>query len=368
MTTSNNDNNSLPNIPDIPENAHNAVYAPMRIDVPLKQPLRFVLGYSQAYYLPPEYTTDEQTHLIEHFEDLITQGRTYQWIRMRQGDSSPYQFDIRILDGKTGQPADLSNAKMFTFRGRDAQGKLIISEDGFETHDAAQGHLTWSPPAVVSAHKGYFKTAQFVIESEDRLTTYATLDFSILIIGSNVAFPPEFAYPYVDEYKRILINFKQLQDNADSQIGYLVNYAAVVADGIIKTLIKQTDDFIKQEKSRIETELASDKNQLATLESQITEGQKKLDVLKAGLQELTNKELAFEQKINDKGLVTKDEIQPLFYQAIQQMLVDGKIDFNDDITNPEDKAKLLRLSGELNNPNDNKEENANDGQSQSQCC
>lgn len=361
MPTSNND---LPNIPDVPENAHNAVYAPMRIDVPLLQPLRFVLGYSQAYYLPPEYTTDEQTHLIEHFKDLITQGRTYQWIRMRQGDSSPYQFDIKIIDGKTGQPADLSNAKMFNFRGRDAQGKLIISEEGFNVDDAAQGHLVWSPPAVVSAHAGYYKTAQFIIESEDRLTTYATLDFSILIIGSDVAFPPEFAYPYVDEYKRILINFKQLQDNADSQVNYLVNYAATVSDEIIQGLIEKTDDFIKQEKGHIETELASDQNQLTNIESQITDGQKKLDVLKAGLQELTNKELAFEQKINDKGLVTKDEIQPLFYQAIKQMLVDGKINFDDDITNPEDKAKLLRLSGELNSQNDNEEENANDGQSQ----
>lgn len=362
------------------DQSNNPNYAKITTDIPLEQPMRFILGHVKASYLPHEDTDDESIHYVpQQVVDQITTRRVLQAVQIRLGDAKSFKYLLYFTDGHTGLPADLSVDKMFSFRGTDHDGHTVISDEGFDTTHASIGEIDWTPPDEVALTPGFYKTAQFVIESEDRTVLYATLDFSLLVINNNVAWPRPVAF-YLSEYLRGLNNLHQMQNNADSQISYLLNYADNVIDGnlraqaqkvaaalntiknnieqietdfqqkinefsqliitfndSLKSLEHDTDNIISQER-KFETELNTKEQQF---ESLLTTKEQQLETnIIAKQQQLENQlkvqEQAFETDLTQKYVTLKQQ-----QDAIANQIIDNKIVTTNDIK--QEVAKQIAL-------------------------
>ena len=224
---------------------------------------------------------------------------------------------------KFGQAVDMTGY-MIHFEGRDSSGAEIYSDIGFKRVQANLGKITWSPEAVVAQSAGYYTNCHFVIETPDRSRVLTTLDFSLNIIGNDVAYPKVLAF-YSSEYQRALFHIKEMQTSADHQLNYLENmYAAIIADNldlVQKTMQSALDDLarnLNDGKNKVDGFISESKAKLDSLNNDLLNAQIKMDDLA--------------KQIHDKGIVTNETLPDLVTKAIADGLI--QIDINDPITDP----------------------------------
>lgn len=297
-------------------------YHNVNTDLPLSQPLMFYLDGSQTFYLPHEDTTDEDNHnRPQSVIKTLTDRRVFQEVAIRQNQAG--MMEIPMLFIKYGFKYDMSDVLMH-FEGTDSSGADIYSDIGFNPTQAKLGKITWSPEAVIAQSPGYYTNAHLVIETPDRTRVLTTLDFSLNIIGNDVAYPKVLAF-YSSEYERALFHVKEMQTSADHQLNYLQNmYAAIIADNldrVSKTLQAALDDLA--------TNLAAGKNKV---DGFVSESKAKLDELNLDLTNSQARMDKLEKQINDDNLVTFDNLAGLVTQGIADGSI--QIDVNDPITDP----------------------------------
>lgn len=295
-------------------------YERLKTDIPTEQPLRFILGHAKAAYLPREDTDDESTHYVpQQVVDQVTRRRIMQPAIIRLGDASSFRFHLYFTDGQTGLPADLSELKMFSFNGSNAHGHWIRDDNGFDTTNANIGQITWTPPEEVANVPGYYKTAQFLIESQDRSQKYATLDFSLLVINNDVARPRELNW-HLDEYLRLMYHLFEMQDNADEHISYLLNFADTRVDSNLSAQAKKVAEALDTTKQQLQEIVTAFQNKINDFEQKQITQQQVMQDLDAAMSRLKTQEANFEddlqqrlndlqQKIDSKNIVTIENLQ-----------------------------------------------------------
>lgn len=295
-------------------------YERLKTDIPTEQPLRFILGHAKAAYLPREDTDDESTHYVpQQVVDQVTRRRIMQPAIIRLGDASSFRFHLYFTDGQTGLPADLSELKMFSFNGSNAHGHWIRDDNGFDTTNANIGQITWTPPEEVANVPGYYKTAQFLIESQDRSQKYSTLDFSLLVINNDVARPRELNW-HLDEYLRLMYHLFEMQDNADEHISYLLNFADTRVDSNLTAQAKKVAAALDTTKQQLQEIVTAFQNKINDFEQKQITQQQVMQDLDAAMSRLKTQEANFEddlqqrlkdlqQKIDSKNVVTIENLQ-----------------------------------------------------------
>ena len=295
-------------------------YERLKTDIPTEQPLRFILGHAKAAYLPREDTDDESTHYVpQQVVDQVTRRRIMQPAIIRLGDASSFRFHLYFTDGQTGLPADLSELKMFSFNGSNAHGHWIRDDNGFDTTNANIGQIAWTPPEEVANVPGYYKTAQFLIESQDRSQKYATLDFSLLVINNDVARPRELNW-HLDEYLRLMYHLFEMQDNADEHISYLLNFADTRVDSNLTAQAKKVAEALDTTKQQLQEIVTAFQNKINDFEQKQITQQQVMQDLDAAMSRLKTQEANFEddlqqrlkdlqQKIDSKNVVTIENLQ-----------------------------------------------------------
>lgn len=295
-------------------------YERLKTDIPTEQPLRFILGHAKAAYLPREDTDDESTHYVpQQVVDQVTRRRIMQPAIIRLGDASSFRFHLYFTDGQTGLPADLSELKMFSFNGSNAHGHWIRDDNGFDTTNANIGQITWTPPEEVANVPGYYKTAQFLIESQDRSQKYSTLDFSLLVINNDVARPRELNW-HLDEYLRLMYHLFEMQDNADEHISYLLNFADTRVDSNLSAQAKKVAEALDTTKQQLQEIVTAFQNKINDFEQKQITQQQVMQDLDAAMSRLKTQEANFEddlqqrlkdlqQKIDSKNVVTIENLQ-----------------------------------------------------------
>lgn len=295
-------------------------YERLKTDIPTEQPLRFILGHAKAAYLPREDTDDESTHYVpQQVVDQVTRRRIMQPAIIRLGDASSFRFHLYFTDGQTGLPADLSELKMFSFNGSNAHGHWIRDDNGFDTTNANIGQITWTPPEEVANVPGYYKTAQFLIESQDRSQKYSTLDFSLLVINNDVARPRELNW-HLDEYLRLMYHLFEMQDNADEHISYLLNFADTRVDSNLSAQAKKVAEALDTTKQQLQEIVTAFQNKINDFEQKQITQQQVMQDLDAAMSRLKTQEANFEdnlqqrlndlqQKIDSKNIVTIENLQ-----------------------------------------------------------
>lgn len=295
-------------------------YERLKTDIPTEQPLRFILGHAKAAYLPREDTDDESTHYVpQQVVDQVTRRRIMQPAIIRLGDASSFRFHLYFTDGQTGLPADLSELKMFSFDGSNAHGHWIRDDNGFDTTNANIGQITWTPPEEVANVPGYYKTAQFLIESQDRSQKYSTLDFSLLVINNDVARPRELNW-HLDEYLRLMYHLFEMQDNADEHISYLLNFADTRVDSNLSAQAKKVAEALDTTKQQLQEIVTAFQNKINDFEQKQITQQQVMQDLDAAMSRLKTQEANFEddlqqrlkdlqQKIDSKNVVTIENLQ-----------------------------------------------------------
>lgn len=295
-------------------------YERLKTDIPTEQPLRFILGHAKAAYLPREDTDDESTHYVpQQVVDQVTRRRIMQPAIIRLGDASSFRFHLYFTDGQTGLPADLSELKMFSFNGSNAHGHWIRDDNGFDTTNANIGQITWTPPEEVANVPGYYKTAQFLIESQDRSQKYSTLDFSLLVINNDVARPRELNW-HLDEYLRLMYHLFEMQDNADEHISYLLNFADTRVDSNLTAQAKKVAEALDTTKQQLQEIVTAFQNKINDFEQKQITQQQVMQDLDAAMSRLKTQEANFEddlqqrlkdlqQKIDSKNVVTIENLQ-----------------------------------------------------------
>lgn len=295
-------------------------YERLKTDIPTEQPLRFILGHAKAAYLPREDTDDESTHYVpQQVVDQVTRRRIMQPAIIRLGDASSFRFHLYFTDGQTGLPADLSELKMFSFNGSNAHGHWIRDDNGFDTTNANIGQIAWTPPEEVANVPGYYKTAQFLIESQDRSQKYSTLDFSLLVINNDVARPRELNW-HLDEYLRLMYHLFEMQDNADEHISYLLNFADTRVDSNLTAQAKKVAEALDTTKQQLQEIVTAFQNKINDFEQKQITQQQVMQDLDAAMSRLKTQEANFEddlqqrlkdlqQKIDSKNIVTIENLQ-----------------------------------------------------------
>ena len=295
-------------------------YERLKTDIPTEQPLRFILGHAKAAYLSREDTDDESTHYVpQQVVDQVTRRRIMQPAIIRLGDASSFRFHLYFTDGQTGLPADLSELKMFSFNGSNAHGHWIRDDNGFDTTNANIGQIAWTPPEEVANVPGYYKTAQFLIESQDRSQKYATLDFSLLVINNDVARPRELNW-HLDEYLRLMYHLFEMQDNADEHISYLLNFADTRVDSNLSAQAKKVAEALDTTKQQLQEIVTAFQNKINDFEQKQITQQQVMQDLDAAMSRLKTQEANFEddlqqrlkdlqQKIDSKNVVTIENLQ-----------------------------------------------------------
>lgn len=295
-------------------------YERLKTDIPTEQPLRFILGHAKAAYLPREDTDDESTHYVpQQVVDQVTRRRIMQPAIIRLGDASSFRFHLYFTDGQTGLPADLSELKMFSFNGSNAHGHWIRDDNGFDTTNANIGQIAWTPPEEVANVPGYYKTAQFLIESQDRSQKYSTLDFSLLVINNDVARPRELNW-HLDEYLRLMYHLFEMQDNADEHISYLLNFADTRVDSNLTAQAKKVAEALDTTKQQLQEIVTAFQNKINDFEQKQITQQQVMQDLDAAMSRLKTQEANFEddlqqrlkdlqQKIDSKNVVTIENLQ-----------------------------------------------------------
>lgn len=295
-------------------------YERLKTDIPTEQPLRFILGHAKAAYLSREDTDDESTHYVpQQLVDQVTRRRIMQPAIIRLGDASSFRFHLYFTDGQTGLPADLSELKMFSFNGSNAHGHWIRDDNGFDTTNANIGQIAWTPPEEVANVPGYYKTAQFLIESQDRSQKYATLDFSLLVINNDVARPRELNW-HLDEYLRLMYHLFEMQDNADEHISYLLNFADTRVDSNLTAQAKKVAEALDTTKQQLQEIVTAFQNKINDFEQKQITQQQVMQDLDAAMSRLKTQEANFEddlqqrlkdlqQKIDSKNVVTIENLQ-----------------------------------------------------------
>lgn len=270
-------------------------YERLKTDIPTEQPMRFILGYAKAGYLPHEDTDDESTHYRpQQVVDQITRRRVMQTAIIRLGDASSFSYHLYFIEGATGLPADLSVGKMFSFNGSDAKGHWIRDDNGFDTTHANIGEIVWTPLEEVANTPGFYKTAQFLIESEDRTQKYVTLEFSFLVINNDVARPRELNW-HLDEYLRLMYHLFEMQDNADEQISYLLKYADNAVDTNLKAQAKKV-----AAQQQIDQIIADFQTKINEFSQKIIDFEQKIKSLDQATTDLISKEKQFETTLAAK--------------------------------------------------------------------
>lgn len=310
-------------------------YRTLDTDLPMEQPLIFYLDGSKAFYLPHEDTSDESTHnMSRSVLDTLTNKRIFQMITIRQGQSGMLHIPISFKDIGGNVPMD---NYLIRFEGRDADGNIILDDEGFNPTQASLGILDWTPSAVVSQSAGYFKNAHFVVENTDRTEILTTLDFSIKVIANDVALPVVQEF-YASEYVRLLGHIKEMETSADHQINYLLNaYAAIVASELkkleetVQAEITKLDQQLKDGSTKVDGFISDSKLKLDTLNSDIGIAQTRMDAL--------------DKKIGDDDLVTKAGLNT----AVQLGINTGEINvnINDVILDKDISSKVDLLTGIL---------------------
>lgn len=295
-------------------------YERLKTDIPTEQPLRFILGHAKAAYLPREDTDDESTHYVpQQVVDQVTRRRIMQPAIIRLGDASSFSFRLYFIDGQTGLPADLSELKMFSFNGRNAHGHWIRDDNGFDTTNANIGQITWTPPEEIANVPGYYKSAQFLIESQDRSQVYATLEFSLLVINNDVARPRELNW-HLDEYLRLMYHLFEMQDNADEHISYLLKFADTRVDSNLTAQAKKVAAALDTTKQQLQEIVTAFQNKINDFEQKQITQQQVMQDLDTAMSQLKAQEANFEldlqqrlnnlqQKIDSKNIVTIENLQ-----------------------------------------------------------
>lgn len=360
-------------------------------EIPTVQQLRFVLGNPQASHMSDESTFDEHGHILAFNNDLVSgRGRGLQQIFIRQGDATGFTFPIKIFDGVTGRPADLTGGLVFSFDGQSANGPWFRTVDTFDLSRADEGIVTWSPPSQVAQYDGYFKFAHFNIESNDRSQQIATLDFTICVIKNDIPMPTKLA-PVLDEYHRVLQQTFDIGRTIDEQNKYVLNFVSTLADAMTKNVDTEMTKLINDSQTKADNQLNNEKKTVdkfvsdnqTKVNNQVNSGQKQidnlisdqtakltqfnstlkasqnlLDTLKAGLDTLKKQETDFETQTNAKmaawdtqitgaNLVTKTEVLDLVKQALKDYVTDGNITFDDFIKDDSIETKLDKLLADL---------------------
>lgn len=297
-------------------------YQNLNTDLPKSQPMMFYLDGSQTFYLPHEDTTDEDNHnRPQSVMKTLTDRRVFQEVAIRQNQAGMVEIPMFFI--KYGFGHDMSDT-LIHFEGRDASGAEIYSDIGFNIVQANLGKITWSPEAVVAQSPGYYTNCHFVIETPDRSRVLTTLDFSLNVIGNDVAYPKVLQF-YSSEYERALFHIKEMQTSADHQLNYLQNmYAAIIADNldrVNKTLQAALDDLA--------TNLAAGKNKV---DGFVSESKAKLDSLNTDITDAQIRMDALDKEIKGDNLVTFDNLSGLVTQGIADGSI--QIDINDPITDP----------------------------------
>lgn len=317
-----------------------AEYKTLDTDLPMEQPLTFYLDGSKAFYLPHEDTTDESTHnMPQSVLDTLTNKRIFQMITIRQGQSGMLHIPItfRNIDGNVPMESYL-----IRFEGRDADGNIIMDDEGFNPTQASLGFIDWTPSAVIAQSAGYYKNAHFVIENIDRTKILTTLDFSIKVIANDVALPVVQEF-YASEYVRLLGHIKEMETSADHQINYLLNaYAAIIASEL-----KQVDETMQAALTKLDQEL---KDGTGKVDGFISESKTKLDTLNADIGTSQTRMDSLEKQITSDGLVTKDGLNT----AVQLGINTGEIqvNINDVILDKDISSKIDLLTGIIERSSD----------------
>jgi len=310
-------------------------YRTLDTDLPMEQPLIFYLDGSKAFYLPHEDTSDESTHnMPRSVLDTLTNKRIFQMITIRQGQSGMLHIPISFKDIDGNVPMD---NYLIRFEGRDADGNIILDDEGFNPTQASLGILDWTPSAVVSQSAGYFKNAHFVVENADRTEILTTLDFSIKVIANDVALPVVQEF-YASEYVRLLGHIKEMETSADHQINYLLNaYAAIVASEL-----KKLEETVQAEITKLDQQL---KDGGTKVDGFISDSKLKLDTLNSDIDTAQTRMDALDKKIGDDDLVTKAGLNT----AVQLGINTGEIDvnINDVILDKDISSKVDILTGIL---------------------
>jgi len=317
-----------------------AEYKTLDTDLPMEQPLTFYLDGSKAFYLPHEDTTDESTHnMPQSVLDTLTNKRIFQMITIRQGQSGMLHIPItfRNIDGNVPMESYL-----IRFEGRDADGNIIMDDEGFNPTQASLGFIDWTPSAVIAQSAGYYKNAHFVIENIDRTKILTTLDFSIKVIANDVALPVVQEF-YASEYVRLLGHIKEMETSADHQINYLLNaYAAIIASEL-----KQVDETMQAALTKLDQEL---KDGTGEVDGYISASKTKLDTLNNDIGTSQTRMDSLEKQITADGLVTKDGLNT----AVQLGINTGQIVVNiDDVILDKDiSSKVDLLTGIIEGSSD----------------
>lgn len=233
--------------------------APLHGDLPFERPLVFYVTHDKAFYLDREQTTDEETYTApQNLLAKYTDRRVLPPVVLRQGESGMAKFVCQFLN-YDGTPFDL-NGLLASFEGSDRDAYPIVTDEGFETVDAANGLLSWTPAREITKRAGHFRTAHFKLESISRTNIAITLDFDLHVLQNGVAWPkPEAGY--LSEYNRGLRQMLEMQRiYSDSMQHRLDDMELTVSDRLQRMTARMAQ--VNSDLARIQNVIA--KNDLLT--------------------------------------------------------------------------------------------------------
>lgn len=340
------------NQPTTPPTTPEYDYQTQKATVPLEQTLFFCTNLAEGAYLPSQYTTDEDRHLIpQGWYQLVFEGRKMQHAWIKQGQTGNQIFDMQFMtpngdwEDFTQYVADTDTLKdsLISFVGTDAGGAYIRSDVGFNVTQATMGQLGWKPEPVIAQTPGHYKSAHFVIETPDRTKAITTLDFDLEIIGSTEDLPvsPQYQF-YISEFQRSLYAVKYLMDAGQDQLAY----QTAIYTAIVKRKIDLLQEQMAVAKKQIDGTVADGKTQIDNLikdetkrvDDLIDETNSKTGVMQSGLDQL-------QKDITGKTLLTQDNAGPF----IQSLVESGNLTIG--ISDTDLESQLQRIDNEIEGAN-----------------
>ncbi|GEO63046.1 hypothetical protein [Companilactobacillus nantensis] len=340
------------NQPTTPPTTPEYDYQTQKATIPLEQALFFCTNLAEGAYLPAQYTTDEDRHLLpQGWAQLVFEGRKMQHAWIKQGQTGNQIFDMQFMtpngdwEDFTQYVADTDTLKdsLISFVGTDAGGAYIRSDVGFNVTQATMGQLGWKPEPVIAQTPGHYKSAHFVIEDPDRTKAITTLDFDLEIIGSSEDLPvlPQYQF-YISEFQRSLYAVKYLMDAGQDQLAY----QAAMYTAIVKRKIDLLQEQMADAKKQLDDTIADGKTKIDTLVKDETKRVDDLiDATDAKTKATEDSLSQLQVDITGKKLVTQDNVG-----AVIESLVDsGSLTIGTSDTDLE--TQLQRIDNEIEGAN-----------------